>query len=97
MKLLSALLLVGLVGCATRQSTPTASYEELKATRYTYKDCQQIDRHINYLESQLKAKGLANVDPEQLNEPDRMYNATARILIWNLRIDCNNRDRFAKK
>lgn len=95
MKLLAVLVLASLVGCANRsQPTPTASYEQLKSTRYTYKDCQQIDYHINYLEGQLKARGLLNADPEQLNEEDRMYNATARILVWNLRIDCNNRNRF---
>lgn len=97
MKLLVILLAVGLVGCASRgQSTPAASYEQLKNTRYTYGDCKQIDYHINYLEGQLKARGLFNAVPEELNEQDRMYNASARILIWNLRIDCNNRNRFVK-
>lgn len=97
MRLLIAFLVVGLVGCASRgQPTPTITYEQLKNTRYTYGDCQQIDYHINLLESQLRARGLLNAVPENLNEQDRMYNAMARILIWNLRIDCNNRDRFSK-
>jgi hypothetical protein len=96
-KLLIALLVVGLVGCASRgQPTPTITYEQLKNTRYTTKDCGQIDYHINRLEAQLKARGLLNTTPEELNEDDRMYNATARILVWNLRIDCNNPNRFSK-
>jgi len=96
-KLLIALLVVGLVGCASRgQPTPTMSFEQLKNTRYTYKDCGQIDYHINRIEAQLKARGLTNVDPEELNEEDRMYNAMSRILIWNLRIDCGNPNRFRK-
>lgn len=98
MRLLVALLVVSLVGCASRgPSTPTASYEQLKNTQYTYADCNRIDYHINYVEGQLRARGLVNVTPEQLNEEDRMYNAMARVLVWNLRIDCNNRDRFVKK
>lgn len=97
MKLFAVLLLVGLVGCASRgQPTQTITYEQLKSTRYTSKDCQRIDYHINTLEAQLKSRGLLNADPEELNEQDRMYNAMARILIWNLRIDCNNPNRFRK-
>lgn len=97
MKLFAVLLVAGLVGCASRgQPTPTITYEQMKNTRYTSKDCKQIDYHINTLEAQLKMRGLLNADPEELNEQDRMYNATARILIWNLRIDCNNPNRFRK-
>lgn len=97
MKLLAVLLLVSLVGCASRgQPTQTITYEQMKNTRYTYKDCKQIDYHINTLEAQLKSRGLLNADPEELNEEDRMYNAMARIQIWNLRIDCNNPNRFRK-
>lgn len=99
MKLLAVLVLLGLVGCASR--TPPVKpvpYEQLKLIRYNnYKDCANIDGHIKMLEDQLKIRGMYSVDPETLNEPDRMYNATARILIWNLRIDCNNRDRFSKR
>lgn len=97
MKLLAVILSCVLVGCASRgQPTTSVSYEQLKNTRYTYKDCNQIDTHIDNLESQLRSRGLLNADPEELNEQDRMYNAMARVLIWNLRIDCNNRNRFIK-
>lgn len=98
MKLLAVLVLLGLMGCASR--TPPVKpipYEQLTSIRYSYRDCSNINGHINMLEDQLKIRGMTNVDPETLNEPDRMYNATARILIWNLRIDCNNRDRFSKR
>lgn len=95
MKLLIVLIASALAGCAGR-TTPaqTLPYEHLKTIRYTYQDCQNIDLHINTLESQLRARRLLKAEPETLNEQDRMYNATARILIWNLRIDCNNRGRF---
>lgn len=98
MKLLIALIAIGLVGCASR--TPPVKpipYEQLRIIRYNYKDCANIEGHIKLLEDQLRIRGMYSVDPEVLSEPDRMYNATARILIWNLRIDCNNRDRFARK
>lgn len=95
MKLLVALLVIGIAGCASRgQPAKAMPYEQLKTIQYTYKDCENIDLHINNLESQLRARGLVRVNPETLNEQDRMYNATARILVWNLRIDCNNRTRF---
>lgn len=96
MRWLIVVIAVVVAGCASR--TPPAataiSYDQLRTIRYTYQDCEKIDSHISNLEWQLRARRLLNADPEQLNEPDRMYNATARILIWNLRIDCNNRTRF---
>lgn len=98
MKLSAVLLVISLAGCASRvQPTQTITYEQLKNIQYTYRDCQRIDYHINLIETQLQSRGLLNVEPEQLNETDRMYNAMARVQIWNLRIDCNNKDRFAKK
>lgn len=101
MKLLSILLVTAsLVGCASAPRTaPTQaiSYDQLKNLNYTNRDCPQINEHIAFLEAQLRARGFLNVDPETLNEPDRMYNATARVMIWNLRIGCNNPNRFSKK
>jgi hypothetical protein len=99
-KSIAILLVLGLVGCASAPK-PTQSvaisYNRLTELNYTSRDCSSLDANIKYLESQLQARGLLNADPETLNEDDRMYNATARIWIWNLRIGCTNPNRFAKK
>jgi hypothetical protein len=97
-KLASALLVaVLLVGCATsHKSSQALTYAQLDALRYTNADCPQLDSNIRFIETQLRLKGLLNVDPTKLDEPDRVYNATARILIWNLRIGCTNPARFGK-
>jgi hypothetical protein len=97
---LTAVLLVALslIGCATNHRSGQAlTYDQLDALRYTNADCPQLDRHIKFIETQLRLKGLLNVDPTTLDEPDRVYNATARILIWNLRIGCTNPTRFGNK
>ena len=97
---LAAVLLVAVlsVGCATsHRSSQALTYAQLDALRYTNADCPQLDRNIQFIETQLRLKGLLNVDPTKLDEPDRVYNATARILIWNLRIGCTNPTRFSKK
>jgi hypothetical protein len=98
-KLTAALLVAVLsVGCATsHRSSQALTYAQLDALKYTNADCPQLDRHIQFIETQLRLKGLLNVDPTKLDEPDRVYNATARILIWNLRIGCHNPTRFSKK
>lgn len=99
MKLTAALLVaLSLIGCATgHRSSQALTYDQLNALRYTNADCPQLDRNIQFIETQLRLKGLLNVDPTKLDEPDRVYNATARILIWNLRIGCTNPTRFSKK
>lgn len=101
MKLLTVLLVsIGLIGCASAPRVPrtqTLSYDQLKSLNYTNRDCPQISEHIEFLEAQLRGRGLLNADPETLSEPDRMYNATARVMIWNLRIGCANPNRFSKR
>lgn len=98
MKLVLVAVLAGvcMAGCATRpnQSVPI---EQLQAKKYTRADCVQLDQNIKFLELQLRNRGLTNADPATLSESDRVYNATTRIAIWNLRIGCTNPDRFAKK
>lgn len=94
-----ALVLVSLVGCASRggnsyTSQQAISYEQLQSIKVTSKNCANIDSYVNFVEQQLRLKGLTNVNPEDLNEDDRKYNATARIIIWSLRIGCNNPDRY---
>jgi hypothetical protein len=81
-----------LAGCATR--TQPVSYERLSAIKVGDSDCANIDRWVNYSEDQLRAKGLLYANPEELNDDDRKYNATARIIIWSLRIGCANPDRY---
>lgn len=100
MKLIIALLVIGLVGCASNRPKPTGraiSYDELNSIQYTMRDCKFIDQRIEYIENQLRNRGVLNAAPETLSEPDRMYNATGRILVWNLRIGCNNPNRFANQ
>lgn len=87
---------LAIVGCASNRQR-AISYEELSNKKYTNRDCQNIEYHVKFLESQLQARGLTNAVPEQLNEDDRVYNATVRIAVWNLRIGCNNPDRYTKK
>ena len=86
-----------LVGCATRPANnQAATLEQIKARKYTNADCPNIDQNIQWLETQLRLRGISNAIPESLSEPDRVYNATVRIAIWNLRIGCANPRRFSK-
>lgn len=98
MRLFLVLLMISLAGCASNRvgSGTAVSYQELSAKRYTNRDCQNIEYHVKFLESQLQARGLINAVPEQLNEDDRVYNATVRIMVWNLRIGCNDPNRYSK-
>ena len=98
MKLVLVGLVMTLVGCANTQParSPSASYEQFAAIKVSHRDCVNIDRHVNWAETQLRLRGLNNVMPEDLNNDDRKYNATARIMIWSLRIGCANPDRYNK-
>ena len=93
------LVLLSLVGCAGSrnpyQSRPM-TYEQLSSLKATQLDCAIIDSRIGMVEEQLRMRGLVNVNPEDLSENDRRFNATARIYIWSLRIGCNNPDRSRK-
>ena len=88
MKLVAAMVAtLLLVGCATRPvNNQAATLEQIKARKYTNADCPNIDQNIQWLETQLRLRGLYNAVPESLSEPDRVYNATVRIAVWNLRI-----------
>ena len=96
MKLIAVLVAAGvLVGCATR---PVAvPLEQIQARKYTMADCPNLDQNIKFLETQLRLKGLHNVDATKLDESDREYNAVTKKIIWNLRIGCTNPNRFSKK
>jgi hypothetical protein len=89
--------LVGLVGCASSRPQPQAmSYDQLSKIRVASYDCRNIDFYISNMKEQLSRKGLLNANPEDLNDEDRKYNATARIVIWSMIIGCNNPDRYKK-
>lgn len=93
------IVLALLAGCASKApvSTQPASLNELKQIKLSSRDCAHIDYHVNYAERQLKLKGLLDKNPEDLSDEDRQYNATARIMVWSLRIGCANPNRYAKK
>jgi hypothetical protein len=108
MKFVLVLASVSLVlsGCASRQTTAPTGYNTQSAVSYdqlkkiqsglTNKDCRYIDQRINFAEEQLRLKALLYATPEDLNDADREYNAVARIIIWSLRIGCNNTDRYTQ-
>jgi hypothetical protein len=56
--------------------------------------CPQIDHYVNLMNSNLQARGLLNARPEDLNDEDIQFNAYAHIVIWSLRIGCNNPNRY---
>jgi len=96
MKLAAFLLLLGLVGCASNQAQQNraVSRQQLDSYPLSENSCRDIDYHVNFVEEQLRLKGFLYVDPASLNDEDRKYNATARIMIWSLRIGCNNPGRY---
>jgi nanoRNase/pAp phosphatase (c-di-AMP/oligoRNAs hydrolase) len=98
MKLVLVGFVMALAGCANTQpaKSQAVSYEQLAAIKLSNRDCVNIDHHINWAETQLRLKGFTNAIPEDLNNDDRQYNATARIIIWSLRIGCANPDRYNK-
>jgi hypothetical protein len=72
------------------------SYDEMAAIKVSDRDCPQIDQKIDYINKQLKARGTYGKNPEDLDESDRAYNEKGHILIWALRIGCNNPHRYDK-
>ena len=88
MKLLAVLLAVALAGCATKQ--PTVSYNQLASIQVNDRDCANVDGITRVVEQQLQTKGLIGRNPEDMTEADREYNSRARVIIWSLRIGCNN-------
>jgi hypothetical protein len=76
-----------LVGCASRQAV---TYEQLAMIQVNDRDCKNIDGITKAVEQQLQAKRILGRNPEDLSEADREYNSRARVIIWSLRIGCNN-------
>ena len=97
MKLLAcAIALVSLAGCASNRQPQAMSYEQLSTIRANNLQCNNIESIVENMERQLALRGLTDVNPEDLNDADRLYNAKARIVIWSMRVGCNNPDRYKK-
>ena len=94
MKYLVVVAMLGLAGCATRPAPQTMSYEQISSIKLNNNDCNRINQLVEMYEQQLRLRGLTNVNPEDLSEADRKYNAAARIGIWSLRIGCGNPKRY---
>jgi hypothetical protein len=94
MKFILALVVVGLVGCANIGPAPMP-IEQLEAIKLRDTDCKSIDANVDLLEQQLRLKGILGKNPEDLSQEDRRYNSTVRIMIWSLRIGCNNPNRYS--
>lgn len=102
MKILAvALIALGMVGCATRPvyqpQSQQLTYAQLAALTVDDANCPDIDYIIPRIEDQLRMRNLLGVNPESMSEEDRAYNSKARIIIWSLRIGCNNPTRYKKK
>jgi len=98
MKILVILTMV-LTGCASTLPVKTPggiTMAQLEHLQVTDSDCAVIDQRINYVENQLRLRGTFGMNPEDLSEEDRRYNSTGKIIIWSLRIGCNNPNRYQK-
>jgi len=96
LKSFAILLAVLLVGCATRPYQPQAmTYSEIERIQLTNADCGRADSFISMMGEQLRLKGYAGKNPEELaTEEDRKYNSRAKVVMWSLRIGCNNPNRY---
>jgi hypothetical protein len=75
-----------LTACGT-----TISSQQMEQIRIVdSRDCPRMDQIIAQMYRQLDARGLTNRRLEDMTEEQRLYNARARIIIWNLRAGCNN-------
>jgi hypothetical protein len=91
MRLLAVLVVLTLAGCATR---PTVSYEQMASIHVDDYNCPNIDQITVGINEQLRLLGTLNKNPEDMTEEQRQYNEKAKIIIWSLRIGCNNPDRY---
>lgn len=95
------LALFSLGGCASTNPNRdgfrgSISYNQLSSIQVHNSDCPRIDEIIAYVEQQQRLRGTFGKSPEDLNEADRKYNEKARIIVWSLRIGCNNPRRYAQ-
>ncbi|WP_396189380.1 hypothetical protein [Flavobacterium sp.] len=85
--LAAAVVAICVVGCTSHRAV---SYQKLEQVQVGDYQCANADQYIAEVQQQLKYKGLIGKNPEDLNEADRQYNSRARVIIWSLRIGCNN-------
>ena len=97
MRLLAIALVLGLVGCASRApyQPRTMSYSDIEHITVRDSDCSRVDQLTEDINRQLYLKGYTGKNPEDLaTEEDRKYNSRAKVVIWSLRIGCNNPNRY---
>jgi hypothetical protein len=97
MRLLAILLVMGLVGCASRApyQLQAMSYSDIERITVKDSDCSRVDQITETINRQLYIKGYTGKNPEDLqSEEDRKYNSRAKVVIWSLRIGCNNPNRY---
>jgi hypothetical protein len=96
MKFTIALIAMTLVGCSSTGIKPAGgiSLSELERIRVVQADCPAIDQRVAYIENQLRLRGTSGKNPEDLSEEDRRYNSAGKVIIWSLRIGCNNPNRY---
>jgi hypothetical protein len=71
------------------------TYAELERIQVTNAACGRVDNVILMVNEQLQLKGFTGKNPEDLaTEEDRKYNSRAKVVIWSLRIGCNNPNRY---
>jgi hypothetical protein len=101
---IASVAVLALVGCAPlkpynpfpQAQTAPADYSELViiSRGLSYVDCARKDSTIGYLDRQLIVRGIKGSSPEKLSEDEQSYNALTKDIIWRLRINCANPDRF---
>lgn len=97
MKLLAMLIVVALAGCAshTPYQQRAWSYQDIESIKVSDNDCSRVDQISETVNQQLYLKGYTGKNPEDLpTEEDRKYNSRAKVVIWSLRIGCNNPNRY---
>ena len=83
------------MGCATRPQPKALTYHDIESIKVTNNDCNRADSIIGRMEEQLRLKGYAGMNPEDLpSEEARVYNSRVKAVIWSLRIGCNNPNRY---
>jgi hypothetical protein len=96
MKSAIALIVMTLVGCSSTgiKSAGGIPLAQLEQIRVVQADCPAINQRVAYIENQLRLHGTFGKNPEDLNEEDRRYNSAGKVIIWSLRIGCNNPNRY---
>jgi hypothetical protein len=95
MKSIALLIVTALVGCASAPPQRGMSLAQIENIKVYQRDCANMDKFITDVENQLRIRGTFGKNPEDLSEEDRRYNSAGKIIIWSLRIGCNNPQRYS--